>query len=223
MTENTETKKATTTRKTAAKKPTTLTEALLAFQADLPKVTLDGKNPHFKSQFSTLSNTTSTVLPRLNEFGLAYSVQPTVTESGFILRAELRHESGETLEATFPIKATDPQKVGSEITYYRRYALAALTGVVADEDDDGNTASSNTPPTATSRKIEQAKATAPATPGGTNWKGKIKAEIIDNDQDSRDADDVNALVEKVKKDTKKSGDALYEDVYKRLKAGEVAA
>ena len=34
----------------------------------------------------------------------------------------------------------DPQKLGSCITYYRRYTLASLLGLQA-EDDDGNAAS----------------------------------------------------------------------------------
>ena len=35
---------------------------------------------------------------------------------------------------------TDPQKLGSCITYYRRYTLSSLLGLQS-EDDDGNTAS----------------------------------------------------------------------------------
>ena len=35
---------------------------------------------------------------------------------------------------------TDPQKIGSAITYYRRYTLQSLLGIQA-EDDDANKAS----------------------------------------------------------------------------------
>lgn len=35
------------------------------------------------------------------------------------------------------------QQLGSALTYMRRYALAAILGVVADEDDDGNAADGN--------------------------------------------------------------------------------
>jgi len=48
----------------------------------------------------------------------------------------------------------DPQKHGSEITYYRRYTLQSLLAMQAD-DDDGNAASKRTPP---------APAKAPAKP-----------------------------------------------------------
>lgn len=40
-----------------------------------------------------------------------------------------------------PLAKHDPQGVGSAITYARRYALGCMTGVVTEEDDDGNAAS----------------------------------------------------------------------------------
>jgi hypothetical protein len=56
----------------------------------------------------------------------------------------LLHESGAFLEARTPIPATaDVQNFGSAITYLRRYALQALLGIAAEEDDDGNSASGN--------------------------------------------------------------------------------
>lgn len=122
----------------------TLVEALIEFQKDLPAVGLDGDNPHFKSKFATLGNVTKEVLPKLNKVGLSYTVGSFVENGTLILDAHLLHESGESRSMQFPITATDPQKVGSAVTYYRRYALAALTGVVADVDDDGNTASQQT-------------------------------------------------------------------------------
>lgn len=114
--------------------------ALAAFQADLPRVTLDGQNPHFKSKFASLANMSHVVLPALAAHGLSFTAAPNVSEHGFVLNATLLHESGDSESATFPIQAAKPQDVGSALTYYRRYALAALTGVVADDDDDGNTA-----------------------------------------------------------------------------------
>jgi hypothetical protein len=56
-------------------------------------------------------------------------------ESGTELRGEM---------ALLPAKA-DPQGQGSAITYARRYALMAVLGLVADEDDDGNEGSKKKP------------------------------------------------------------------------------
>lgn len=54
----------------------------------------------------------------------------------------LLYKTGESLTSTMEVglkDAYDPQKAGSAITYARRYALAAMTGVV-QSDDDGNLA-----------------------------------------------------------------------------------
>ena len=52
--------------------------------------------------------------------------------------------TGATLSGLKLPELTDPQKLGSAITYYRRYTLASLLGLQA-VDDDGNIASNNTP------------------------------------------------------------------------------
>jgi hypothetical protein len=59
-----------------------------------------------------------------------------------ILTTILRHVSGEAIETEYPVLAdySSPQKIGSAMTYARRYSLMALVGV-APEDDDGNEAS----------------------------------------------------------------------------------
>lgn len=38
------------------------------------------------------------------------------------------------------IMKLDPQSLGSSLTYARRYALSAIVGICADEDDDGEKA-----------------------------------------------------------------------------------
>lgn len=147
----------------------TIAEALAAFQADLPKIDLDGNNPHFKSKYATLGNVTKNVFPKLAEYGFAFTTGSFVDNGVLVLDAHLLHESGESRSMQFPITETNPQKVGSAVTYYRRYALAALTGVVADEDDDGNAASN---PTATERQLDRAR--TPAAP--TVSRGKTTAD-----------------------------------------------
>jgi len=53
------------------------------------------------------------------------------------------HSSGEWMSETITVKALkeDPQFLGGVLTYLRRYSLAAVVGVTATEDDDGNAAS----------------------------------------------------------------------------------
>lgn len=164
---------------TTAKK--TLAEALIEFQKDLPSVGLDGENPHFRSKFATLGNVTKEVLPKLTANGLSYSVGSFVENGTLILDAHLLHESGESRSMQFPITASDPQKVGSAVTYYRRYALAALTGVVADVDDDGNTASQQTVGEKRAASVAQpaTPATQAAKPAAGSAKDKIRTDYIE--------------------------------------------
>jgi hypothetical protein len=51
----------------------------------------------------------------------------------------LLHESGAFLQANTALPTTgDVQALGSAITYLRRYALQAMLGIAAEEDDDGH-------------------------------------------------------------------------------------
>lgn len=57
----------------------------------------------------------------------------------------LLHKSGEHLSEFLPILGVPrgPQDLGSHITYLRRYALQAMLGLAAEDDDDANAAHGN--------------------------------------------------------------------------------
>lgn len=189
----------------------TLAQALAAFQAELPEINLDSENPHFRSKFASLPNITRIVLPKLSEHGLAFSAGSRVEEGLLILEAKLLHESGEYESASFPITETNPQKVGSAVTYYRRYALAALTGVVADADDDGNAASNPSP---AERKVQAAKATPQPKPtGGVPSQAQVREWIGDSSERKEQA---NATYQKLKTEKRLSGAALWDAVKAEL-------
>ena len=119
-----------------------ITQALAAFQADLPKVGKGSVNPAFKSKYADLADVVAVVLPALAKQGLAWVTIPTLTENGFVLKYELRHTSGESITGEWPLPdASAPaQALGSAVTYGKRYALSAVTGIAPDDDDDGNAA-----------------------------------------------------------------------------------
>src|SRR5204863_1490626 len=53
------------------------------------------------------------------------------------LHYELLHESGEEKTGEFPLSGEGGiQTIGGRITYARRYCLAAIVGIAADEDDE---------------------------------------------------------------------------------------
>lgn len=127
----------------AEKKHESIAAALAAFQADLPGVGKDSVNPHFKSKYADLADMSKAILPALAKQGLAFVSMPTMdADVGFALQYALIHESGGKLEGLYPLPAGgNEQQKGSAITYARRYCLGAVTGVAADDDDDGNAAS----------------------------------------------------------------------------------
>lgn len=183
-----------------------LAAALVAFQAEPPKVEKDAYNPAFKSNFTSLEELTNKALPALNKHGLAYTVTSEITEKGMAIIGTLLHTSGERLSAAFPVTDTNPQKIGSAFTYGRRYLLAALTGIVVDADDDGNAASNPSP---AERQVQAAKQTTqPTTAASTEHpaQGEIRKWI---NGDKAKQEQANAAYEKLKKDKKLSGSALW--------------
>lgn len=115
---------------------------LLEFQKRVGAITKDSVNPFFKSNYFDINKLIEEVKPILNELGLIL-LQPLVsgTESGrlaiktIIIDSETDKEliSGVAILPENP----DPQKMGSIITYYRRYAIQSLLFLQA-EDTDGD-------------------------------------------------------------------------------------
>lgn len=120
---------------------TTLSEALAKAQAEMANAKLDAINPHFRSKYATLASVRDAVIPALAKNGIACT-QTMIAEPGMtVLRTSLM-KGDEAIHSDFPIMVdlSNPQKVGSYLTYARRYSLAAIGCISADEDDDGNAA-----------------------------------------------------------------------------------
>lgn len=83
----------------------------------------------------------------LSKHGLAFAQEATSHELGIGITTHILHESGESLSfgpLVLPPTKNDAQAAGSAITYGRRYALCAVLGIAADEDDDGQKAAGAT-------------------------------------------------------------------------------
>jgi hypothetical protein len=117
--------------------------ALLEAQKGITFAAKDATNPHFKNRYADLPAVVDAVKPALNEAGIVFlqSAGPS-DDSKLHLTTRLVHTSGEWIEDTLvmPLTKQDPQGYGSAMTYARRYALAAITGLYQD-DDDGNAGS----------------------------------------------------------------------------------
>lgn len=120
-----------------------LATALAKAQASVKAALKDHSNPFFKSKYADLSSVWEACRKALSENGLSVSQLPSTGEGQAVgLETMLLHSSGQWLseKMTAPVAKWDAQGIGSAITYLRRYALAAMVGVVADEDDDGEKA-----------------------------------------------------------------------------------
>ena len=112
-----------------------LHDKLFAIQTKGVHAEKDGHNPHYKSQYVTLDNLLSVVLPIAKEYGLL--ITNTIVERELVTSI-MDLESGESVKSHFPISQDDPQKIGSAITYARRYNIGAIFNLITDYDDDGN-------------------------------------------------------------------------------------
>ena len=117
-----------------------ISTALVNFHLNLKPIKKDAQNPFFKSDYLTLSGILDAVRPQLSTQGLAIIQSMKVNEANTILITSIIHTSGESIssEMIMPV-LNDPQKMGSLITYYKRYQLQAILGIsTAEEDDDAN-------------------------------------------------------------------------------------
>lgn len=119
-----------------------LAGALAKVQASLLPATKDAENPFFKSKYADLNSVWNACREGLSANGLAVVQSPGPCGGNQVeMTTMLTHSSGQWIAGTLsiPLAKVDPQSYGSATTYARRYALAAMVGVVAD-DDDGNAA-----------------------------------------------------------------------------------
>lgn len=121
-----------------------IAKALAKAQEKIKPAKKGAENPFFKSSYADLPAIVEACRDELAKNGLSVSQATSFNGEVVALDTLLMHSSGEWLCGTYPIKPVkaDPQSMGSAVTYARRYALAAMVGVVAEaEDDDGNAAS----------------------------------------------------------------------------------
>lgn len=122
----------------AIPKPQTLFFKLWKAKQQIGAVSKNAKNPHFKNNYADINALTKEVEPILLEFGLLM-MQPIV--DGYVSTVVMDSESGESISSSMKLPdIQDPQKIGSAITYYRRYTLQSLL-CLQTEDDDAQSAS----------------------------------------------------------------------------------
>lgn len=148
---------------------TNIAVALHKFHGLMGKVGKDATNPHFKNKYASLSNIIEATTPHLNAVGLSIIQLP--CESG--LETMLLHTSGEYISSVSltPCKdASNPQALGSALTYAKRYSYAGALNLNIDEDDDAQRAT-----VAPQAPAPTPKAKQELTPTHPKWEAAKKA------------------------------------------------
>lgn len=120
--------------------------ALAKAQAAFPPIIKDVNNPAFNKKYADLAGVIEATRKPLTDNGLAIiqTVRSNTEKRCIIIETTLAHVSGQLISETLEMPSEDwkAQKLGSAITYCRRYAYQGIVGVAPqDEDDDGNNAS----------------------------------------------------------------------------------
>ncbi len=131
-----------TTRKTAqAEEPKpalNIYQKLHCAKQSMGKVIKNATNPHFKRSYADINSIIDTVEPILMDCGLIL-MQPVKDDKVYTIIIDI--ENGDRFESYMTLPPiTDAQKLGSAVTYFRRYTLVSLLSLQA-VDDDGETAS----------------------------------------------------------------------------------
>lgn len=176
-----------------------LAAALAAAQAEIRAAEEDAKalvqsdKAKYSYGYATLASVWDACRGPLSKNGLSVIQSPETTLAAFSaderggqkfappmvkVTTRLMHKSGEWMESEITLKpdGDTPQKIGSAITYGRRYALSAMVGVAPDDDDAADASGvpasfeqrgQRQPPPAQNRPQTQAPASQPGPPNPT--------------------------------------------------------
>lgn len=119
-----------------------IAKKIFDLQQEVKPITKDEKNPFFNSQYFDINKLIEVLKPLLAKKSLMI-YQPVVFLDGknILKTIIIDTESSETIESSVALPDNlEPQKMGSAITYLRRYSLQSMLFLQA-EDDDGSVSS----------------------------------------------------------------------------------
>jgi len=140
-----------------------LAAALAKVQAIMPAAKMNATNPFLKNKYADLGSVIEAARAPLSTNNLSISQLVSGNDEAISVTTMLMHSSGQWLESTVSMAVgvekgkSAAQVAGSIITYLRRYSLASILGIYADEDSDGNA-----PENGKSKKQAPAPARKPA-------------------------------------------------------------
>ena len=129
-------------------KELTLFQKIGEVQQAIGKISKDKKNPFYKSSYFDINGLLDVLMPELKKQGLVV-MQPIsckIIDTAVVNSLMTIISDGDKAvdySMALPMNI-EPQKLGSAITYYRRYSLQSLFCLSA-EDDDANATKGTTP------------------------------------------------------------------------------
>ena len=125
-----------------------IAKALAEFQAEVSDPVMDEDKDYVTKtgrkinlKYASIKSIMKTVRPVLAKHGIAVMQEPKTEGNRVTITTILMHSSGEWIEfEPFSMNASTAiaQEIGSATTYAKRYSIAAILGLGAEEDDDGN-------------------------------------------------------------------------------------
>ena len=102
-------------------------------------------NPYFNSKYADLKTVVEALKEPLKTAGLSYYFAPQEhaddADKRWMTCDLIVMDGKSSMSFSFPFSQSEPQKIGSALTYAKRYLLTTVFNVIAEEDDDGNAAS----------------------------------------------------------------------------------
>tara|TARA_R100001463_G_scaffold28410_3_gene65068 strand:+ start:1559 stop:2083 length:525 start_codon:yes stop_codon:yes gene_type:complete len=127
-----------------SKKETNVNEKLFNLQKEIGTISKDETNPFYGSAYFDINSLIKQLQPLLNKYRLSLK-QPVkfdaINNLSYVqtyFECADTSQRSDTSELKLP-ELSDPQKIGSCITYYRRYTLASLLALQAEDDDANKT------------------------------------------------------------------------------------
>ena len=115
---------------------TNIYHKLYKLQSEIGTVSKDVRNPFYKSKYFDINSLIGQLQPLLEKHKLVL-IKP-ITDNQ--VRSVIVDLDGGSVESSMKLPdIQDPQKIGSAITYYRRYTLTSLLGLQAEDDDANST------------------------------------------------------------------------------------
>lgn len=108
--------------------------------ADPVKKTTSGQVGSRAYMYANLVDTWDTIKELMQSSGLTVIQSPTLGDHnvGAQFQTTIYHTSGEWIKETMQmvLQRDDPQAIGAAITYYRRYMITSMLGLIPDDDND---------------------------------------------------------------------------------------